>query len=112
MTGAVWKDAGSIDQIPAQGARVVRTPLGDVAVFRTGEGDIFAIEDRCPHQDGPLSEGMVHGAQVTCPLHNWVIDLVSGDVVGPDQGCVAKIPIRVDEERILLDLSVLSRQVA
>ena len=112
MKAALWKEVGAIDEIPEQGARVVRTPHGDVAVFRTRDGGLFAIEDRCPHLAGPLSQGIVHGAQVTCPLHNWVIDLASGDVVGPDEGCVTTIPVRIDEKRIYLDISVLAQHAA
>jgi nitrite reductase (NADH) small subunit len=55
--------------IPAAGARVVKTTFGNVAVFRTAADDLFPIEDRCPHRAGPLSQGIIHGAQVTCPLH-------------------------------------------
>ena len=57
----------------AQGARLVKTPRGCVAVFRTAEDEVFALDDRCPHKGGPLSQGIVHGRSVTCPLHNWVI---------------------------------------
>lgn len=112
MTGEFCKDIGAISDIPAAGARLVTTTLGNVAVFRTAADEIFAIEDGCPHNAGPLSQGIVHGAQVTCPLHNWVIDLASGGVVGPDEGCVKTIPVEIDRGRILLDLSVLVRHVA
>lgn len=107
-----WTEVGCLADIPAQGARVVRTSFGDVAVFRTVDDEILAIEDRCPHRGGPLSQGIVHGTQVTCPLHNWVIDLVSGGVVGPDEGCVTKIPVRLTGERIHLDLTVLAGRAA
>ena len=69
-----WIDIGHIDDIPLRGARVVKTPLGCVALFRTGPDEVFAADDRCPHKGGPLSEGIVHGQSVTCPLHNWVIE--------------------------------------
>lgn len=107
-----WTDVGSIDDVPAQGARVVRTGFGDVAVFRTVDDEILAIEDRCPHRGGPLSQGIVHGTKVTCPLHNWVIDLLTGDVVGPDEGCVTRIPVRLGGDRIYLDLTVLAGRAA
>jgi nitrite reductase (NADH) small subunit len=57
------------------GSRVVRTPSGDIAVFRTGDDEVFALDDRCPHKGGPLSQGIVHNKRVTCPLHNFVIEL-------------------------------------
>lgn len=107
-----WTDVGAVDDIPARGARVVRTGFGDVAVFRTVDNEILAIEDRCPHRGGPLSQGIVHGSQVTCPLHNWVIDLTTGGVVGPDRGCATTIPVRLAEGRIYLDLTVLAGRAA
>jgi nitrite reductase (NADH) small subunit len=99
-----WMDVGSIDDVPALGARVVRTADGDVAVFRTSDDQIFALYDRCPHKGGPLSEGIVHGRSVTCPLHNWVISLETGAVEGPDQGCAAQIAVSLEGGRILLGL--------
>ena len=84
-----WLEVGRIEDIPRLGARVVRTPRGDIAVFRTADDRIFALDDRCPHKNGPLSQGIVHGDRVTCPLHNWVLELNSGEAVAPDTGCTA-----------------------
>ena len=81
-----WIDIGALDGIPRRGARVVRTQAGCIAVFRTAEDEVFALDDRCPHKGGPLSEGIVHGDAVTCPLHNWVIDFETGEVRAPDEG--------------------------
>ena len=81
-----WVDIGALTDIPARGARVVKAPGGDIAVFRTVDDEVFALRDRCPHKGGPLSQGIVHGAAVTCPLHNWVIDLLSGEATGADDG--------------------------
>ena len=64
---ADWLDIGTLDDIPRQGARTVTTPRGDIAVFRTLGDEIFALDDRCPHKGGPLSQGIVHGRSVTCP---------------------------------------------
>ena len=99
---AIWEDVGAIDDIPPLGARVVTTPDGNIAVFRTNADQIFAVDDRCPHKGGPLSQGIVHGTSVTCPLHNWTINLASGDAVAPDQGCTRTIPLRLKGRRILL----------
>ncbi|MGV2981498.1 nitrite reductase small subunit NirD [Camelimonas sp. ID_303_24] len=107
-----WIDVGRITDIPVQGARVVAAPVGDIAVFRTADGSIFALRDRCPHKGGPLSEGMVHGNAVTCPLHNWVISLETGQAQGADHGCAGKIPVRIDGERILLAASALRQYAA
>ncbi|MEO0762662.1 MAG: nitrite reductase small subunit NirD, partial [Pseudomonadota bacterium] len=84
-----WIDVGSLADIPPRGARVVRTREGCVALFRTAADEVFAIDDRCPHKGGPLSEGIVHGRAVTCPLHNWVISLETGLAQGADRGAVA-----------------------
>lgn len=107
-----WIDIGALEDIPAQGARVVKTAQGCVAVFRTADDRVFALNDRCPHKGGPLSEGIVHGTSVTCPLHAWVFSLETGLATGADEGAVASFPVRVEGGRILLDGRRLSRQVA
>lgn len=100
MTG--WIEIGAMDDIPRRGARCVATPGGRIAIFRTVEDRIFATEDRCPHRGGPLSQGIVHGAAVTCPLHNWVISLETGEAMGADEGSVRTIPARVEDGRIFI----------
>ena len=107
-----WIDVGPLEDIPVRGARVVRTALGCVAVFRTGDDEVFALEDRCPHKGGPLSEGIVHGASVTCPLHNWVFSLETGQAQGADDGGVPTYPARLEAGRILLDAAQLSGRSA
>lgn len=107
MMEMTWIDIGGISEIPLRGARVVKTAYGCVAVFRTAENEAYAIEDRCPHKDGPLSQGIVHGKSVTCPLHNWVISLETGEAQGADKGSVKTIPLRVAEGRVLLDREAL-----
>ncbi|TNH40497.1 nitrite reductase small subunit NirD [Paracoccus haeundaensis] len=102
-------DIAALDDIPPQGARVVRTPHGCVAVFRTADDRVFALDDRCPHKGGPLSEGIVHGTQVTCPLHNWVFDMATGQAQGADRGQVVTHPVRVEGGRIWLDARALRR---
>ena len=99
-----WLMVGMIDDIPRLGARVVATARGDVAVFRTGDDRVFALDDRCPHKAGKLSQGIVHGHNVTCPLHNWVIGLEDGRAKQPDDGCTATIPSRLLDGQILLSL--------
>jgi nitrite reductase (NADH) small subunit len=104
-----WIDVGLVTDIPPMGARVVRSADGDIAVFRTADDQVFALYDRCPHKGGPLSEGIVHGRSVTCPLHNWVISLETGGVESPDQGCAAQIAVSVDQGRIRLALPRAAR---
>ncbi len=99
-----WHEIGTIEDIPARGARCVTTPQGRIGVFRTADDEIYAIEDHCPHRGGPLSQGIVHGAAVTCPLHNWVFSLETGKALGADEGSVKTIPVRVIHGRILLGL--------
>ncbi|HRD76670.1 MAG TPA: nitrite reductase small subunit NirD [Hyphomicrobiaceae bacterium] len=103
----MWVDIGALDSVPVRGARVVKTAQGCVAVFRTGESEVYAIDDRCPHKAGPLSQGIVHDKAVTCPLHNWVISLESGEATGADTGRVRTYALKVEAGRILLDTSAL-----
>ena len=104
---ANWIDICALDDVPVRGSRVVRAPHGCVAIFRTANGEAFALEDRCPHAGGPLSQGIVHGKSVTCPLHNWVIALETGEALGADKGRVRTIPLRIEGGRILLDAALL-----
>ena len=97
-----WIEIGGVEDIPRRGARCVMTPAGRIAVFRTAEDQVFALEDRCPHKGGPLSQGIVHGAQVTCPLHNFVISLETGEARAPDEGRVRTIPLMLEGGRILM----------
>ena len=103
MLSGTWIDIGALEDIPRQGARVLKTPRGCIAVFRAADDHVFALDDRCPHKGGPLSEGIVHGHSVTCPLHNWVFDLSSGRAQGADEGSVPSYTVRVDRGRILID---------
>lgn len=97
-----WIAIGNLADIPQRGARCIETPTGKVALFRTGDDRVFAIDDRCPHKGGPLSQGIVHGASVTCPLHNWVISLETGKAQGVDEGCVRTIPVKVEGGMVYL----------
>lgn len=102
-----WLPLGPLSAIPLRGARCVSTPDGKIAVFRTADNQIFAIENRCPHKGGPLSDGIVHGSSVTCPLHNWVFDLATGEAQGADEGRVRTYPVRVEDGMILIAPDVL-----
>lgn len=99
-----WLEVGALESIPRQGARVVRTARGDIAVFRTVDDEVYALRDRCPHKGGPLSQGIVHGRKVACPLHDWKIHLDTGIAVAPDEGCAARFPVRVEGDRVFLSL--------
>lgn len=107
MTDFDWADIGALEDIPVRGARVVRSPIGCVAVFRTSEDEVYALEDKCPHKGGPLSQGIVHGASVTCPLHNLVIDLDTGKARGTDEeGHVKTIAVKVKAGRLFLSRAI------
>jgi len=97
-----WIEIGALSEIPVLGSRVVRTAAGDIAVFRTGDDEVFALDDRCPHKGGPLSQGIVHNKRVTCPLHNFVIELRSGMAVAPDEGCTRAHPAKVENNMVWL----------
>jgi nitrite reductase (NADH) small subunit len=103
-----WLQVGALDQIPQLGARVFRVANVSIAVFRTSDDRVFALLDRCPHRGGPLSQGIVHGNCVTCPLHDWVIDLSSGEATGPDEGATESFPVRIEDGSVLLGVSRLS----
>ena len=95
----------SLQDIPRLGSRVVRTEAhGDIAVFRNAEDEVFALADKCPHKGGPLSQGIVFGRSVACPLHNWTIGLEDGKAAAPDEGCAHRFAVRVEADgSVMLD---------
>jgi len=97
-----WTKVCVIDDIPRLGARVVKSARGDIAVFRTAENEIFALRDQCPHKGGPLSQGIVFGRKVACPLHNWNIQLDDGHAVAPDEGCTPSFRVKVEDGAVYL----------
>lgn len=99
-----WIKIAALEDIPRLGSRVVRTDTMDVAVFRTRDDQVFAIRDACPHKQGPLSQGIVSGTTVTCPLHNWKIDLTSGEALGPDEGCTNTYSAKVEDGKVYLSI--------
>ena len=99
-----WIDIAALEDIPQLGARVIKTDTVDIAVFRTARDQVFALKDECPHRKGPLSQGIVHDTTVTCPLHNWKIDLASGQAKAPDEGCSRSYPVKIENGRVLLGL--------
>lgn len=100
---AEWLDIGWLNEIPVRGARTLAVAGGEeIAVFRTGDNRVFALLNRCPHKGGPLSQGIVHGHSVACPLHNWNIALATGAAQGDDKGCTPTIPTKVVSGRVLI----------
>jgi len=97
-----WRKVCPLDEIPQLGARVVKTAHGNVAVFRNAEDEVFALDDRCPHRGGPLSQGIVFGRKVACPLHNWNIELADGRAAAPDEGCTRTYQVKVENGAVYL----------
>lgn len=100
-----WKAICSLEDIPRLGSRMVKSTGGDIALFRTGDDRVFALDDRCPHKGGPLSQGIVAGERVACPMHGWLIGLENGNAVAPDRGCVKSHEARVDAGKVLLRIT-------
>ena len=106
-----WKAICRVDDIPRLGARRVARPRGiAVAVFRTADDRVYALLDRCPHKGGPLSQGIVFGDAVACPLHNWSIALADGQARAPDEGCTPSFACKVVDGEVFLDAAELATQ--
>ena len=104
-----WTAICRVDDIPVLGSRRVTRAQGlDVAVFRNDTNEVFALLDRCPHKGGPLSQGIVFGTSVACPLHNWTIGLCTGQAAAPDEGCTPKFAVKVEEGQVYLQTQELA----
>lgn len=104
-----WTPVCRVEDIPVLGARRVSRAQGmDVAVFRNDKDEIFALLDRCPHKGGPLSQGIVFGTSVACPLHNWTIGLCDGQAAAPDEGCTPHFAVRVQDGTVSLKTAELA----
>lgn len=104
VQNTMWVSIGELGDIPRLGARCVRKGDMTIAIFRTADDRVFALEDKCPHRKGHLSQGIVHDGCVTCPLHNWVISLETGTAQGADEGATRSFPIRLEGDEVLLGL--------
>ncbi len=100
-----WKEIAPVEAIPPLSARVVKSGDGDIAIFHAGDGNFYALDNRCPHKGGPLSEGIVHDCRVTCPLHNWVLDLRTGAATGADEGATRTFEVKVEDGKVWLKLN-------
>ena len=105
MSGKNWQHVGKLTDIPLRGSRRLQNGSHTIALFRTKENKVFALADACPHKKGPLSQGIVHNNCVTCPLHNWVISLETGEAQGADKGSTPMYPVKIENDDILLELS-------
>lgn len=112
MSASNWFEVGRLDDIPRRGARCVKNGEMTIALFRTADDRVFALEDKCPHRGGPLSQGIVHDGCVTCPLHNWIISLETGSAQGADEGSTLSFPVRIEGDRVLLALNAAVEKAA
>jgi len=99
-----WIKIIEIEDVPLMGSRKVVVGDDEIVIFKTKDGSIFAVNNVCPHKQGKLSEGLVHGHMVTCPLHNWDIDLETGIVKDEDNSCTKKYETKIEEGVIYLAL--------
>jgi len=100
-----WIEVCKLDEIPPSQARTVQAGDNMIAVFRLTDDRVKAVENRCPHKQGPLAEGIISGDDILCPLHNWRISLDSGEVAAPDEGCVKTYPVKVEDGQVFLSIS-------
>jgi len=107
-----WVDVCALEDVPSQGSRIVKSPAGCLALFRTTSDEIFALDDKCPHKGGPLSQGIIHDKFVTCPLHSWVFSLETGEAQGADEGRVPTTPVRIQNGRVEIQLSLEAEERA
>jgi len=100
-----WKLICTLEDIPQLGSRIVKPSTGgDIAIFRNAADEVFALHDKCPHKGGPLSQGIVHGKRVTCPLHGWNIGLDDGQAVAPDVGSCTRFEVKVEGGEVFLSV--------
>ncbi|MGQ3053996.1 MAG: nitrite reductase small subunit NirD [Roseateles sp.] len=113
---ADWTRICALQDIPVLGSRRVQRPVGvDVALFRNADDEVFALLDRCPHKGGPLSQGIVFGKSVACPLHNWTIGLTDGCAKEPDEGCTPSFRVKLEGGEVFLlqtELDTLALELA
>ncbi len=103
-----WIKIAPLCEFPQLGTRVVRHNGLEIAVFRNAGDGVFAMNDKCPHKGGPLSQGIVSGNTVTCPLHGMNINFVTGEATAPDEGCTQKFSVKVENGLVYLDLRELN----
>ena len=104
-----WARMARCEDIPLREGRCLRAGDGEIAIFNLGDR-FLAVSNRCPHKGGPLSEGIVSGDAVVCPLHSWKVNLETGDVERPADtlACAESFPVRVEGGVISVELPIKS----
>lgn len=107
MNEPQWVRITPSDNIPPREGRAVTVAGREIAIFNLGDR-FFATDNRCPHKGGPLSDGIVTGAAVVCPLHAWKVNLETGAVERPaaEAACVATYPVCVRDGVVVLGLPI------
>jgi len=95
--------AVAVADLPPGQAREVSLGGQVVALFNVG-GTFHALPNRCPHRGGPLGQGFVDGAQVSCPWHNWTFDVTTGENVASPDLKIARLEVRVESGQVLVKL--------
>ncbi|MBI2884727.1 MAG: nitrite reductase small subunit NirD [Candidatus Omnitrophica bacterium] len=97
-----WRLVTECGTIPVREGRRVICGKEEVALFNLGADAYLAVENRCPHRQGPLADGIVAGTSVYCPLHSWRINLETGCAISGGEGCVKRYPVKIADGKIYL----------
>ena len=100
---ASWIRAAGVSEVPGGTGLVVDVEGREVALFRVGEA-VYAVENMCPHREGPLGEGDLEGEVVTCPFHAWEINVRTGEVVYNPSVKAVTFPCRVEGDDVFVEL--------
>jgi nitrite reductase (NADH) small subunit len=102
-----WIQSARCEDFPLREGRSVHLASRDIAIFNLGDR-FLAVENRCPHKGGPLSEGIVSGATVACPLHALKVNLETGDVLNSPTApqCVETFRTRVEAGIVLVEFPI------
>src|SRR5215475_8455273 len=102
-----WIRIASRDAFPLREGRTVEVASRQLAVFNLGHCFV-AVENKCPHKNGPLADGIVSGTTVVCPLHAWKFDLIAGNSVNHAESgaCLKLFPVRIEDGIVAVNLPV------
>ncbi len=105
MSNGRWIHMTACENIPPREGRAVKVNDREIAIFNLGDR-FLAVDNRCPHQGGPLCDGIVAGNTVICPLHAWKVGLETGAVERPGgvAACVITYATRVEAGVVLIEL--------
>jgi nitrite reductase (NADH) small subunit len=99
-----WVRICSVTEAPAEGNVMESDAQGVGVCLARLNGELSAVDNLCPHRQGPLGQGWIEGGSVVCPWHSWIFDLKTGAAEFPEGERVAVFPVRVEGDDILVDL--------